>query len=65
MKTTVMGRVRHFLVETAGELTRCTWPSRSELMESTILVIFVTIVLAAFVAAVDAIFRYFMHLITG
>lgn len=64
MKQSPMASIRHFLKETGGELGRCTWPAKNALIESTILVIFVTVVLAGFVALVDFVFRYFMQLIT-
>ncbi len=58
------GRIRRFMVETIAELRRCTWPSRSELFESTILVIVVMGVLALFVAGVDELARIAIKIIT-
>ena len=60
----VMGKVRHFFVETAEEMKRCTWPSKANLMESTLLVIVAMFGLAIFVAVVDIIARYFVKFIT-
>ncbi len=60
----ITGRVRRFLAETVAELRRCTWPSRSELFESTILVIVVMGILALFVAGVDELSRIAIKIIT-
>jgi len=38
-----------------AELRKCSWPARDELYESTILVIVTVLLLAVFVAAVDAV----------
>ncbi len=58
------GRIRRFITETIAELRRCTWPSRNELFESTILVIVVMGVLALFVAGVDEVARIVIKIIT-
>ena len=60
----VMGKVRHFFVEIVEEMKRCTWPSKSNLIESTLLVIVAMVGLAVFVAVVDIIARYFVKFIT-
>ena len=60
----VMGKVRHFFVEITEEMKRCTWPSKSNLIESTLLVIVAMVGLALFVAIVDIIARYFVKFIT-
>lgn len=41
------------LIETEGELKKVTWPTFTEAMDSTIVVIFVVLVLLAFVMAAD------------
>ena len=46
-------RMREFFREVLLEFKRVTWPSRSELWNSTGVVIVVTIVLAFFLGAVD------------
>ena len=46
-------RVREFFREVYLEFKRVTWPSRSELVNSTTVVIVVTVVLAFFLGAVD------------
>jgi preprotein translocase subunit SecE len=50
-----LNKTRNFINETIAELNRCTWPSRDELYESTILVIVTVLLLALFVTAVDAV----------
>ncbi len=64
MKKSIMERVRVFIAETWGEMCRCTWTPRAQLFESTMLVVFVTVVVAAFVAGVDAVCLFIMKLIT-
>ena len=58
------GKVRGFIADTVVELRRCTWPSRQELLESTVLVIVATVVLAAFVAGVDEVAMRLIRLVT-
>lgn len=60
----VMGKIRRFFVETTAEMGRCSWPSRSELLESTILVVVAIVMLGVFVAIVDILARYFVSFIT-
>jgi preprotein translocase subunit SecE len=48
-------KVRGFFGEVGVELRRCAWPSRSELVESTIVVIISVILLAAFVGLSDGV----------
>ncbi len=58
-------RIRNFYHEVITELKKCTWPSRSELMESTLLVIVSIIILGIFVAVVDQVTQYFIDLIAS
>ncbi|MBI2216046.1 MAG: preprotein translocase subunit SecE [Candidatus Rokubacteria bacterium] len=51
--TQVIARIREFIREVFLEFKRVTWPSRQELMNSTTVVIVVTVVLAFFLGAVD------------
>ena len=46
-------RVREFVQEVLAEFRKVTWPSRQELVNSTVVVIAVTVVLAFFLGAVD------------
>ncbi len=47
------GGIRRFFGETAAEMKRCTWPSRQQLFESTLLVVVNVVILACFVYVVD------------
>ena len=53
MQVAVVARVREFTQEVLAEFRKVTWPSRQELVNSTIVVIVVTVVLALFLGAVD------------
>ena len=63
-KKSIMGRIRQFIADTAAEMRRCNWPDRRQLMESTVLVVVATLVLACFVAGVDEVARIVIGLVT-
>jgi preprotein translocase subunit SecE len=65
MNNGVMSKVRRFLNGTVSELHKCTWPSKSELFESTILVIVSIAVLAVFVFGIDQLAVFVIKLISG
>jgi preprotein translocase subunit SecE len=46
-------RAQEFFLEVLAEFRRVTWPSRQELINSTTVVLMVTLVLAFFLGAVD------------
>jgi preprotein translocase subunit SecE len=46
-------RAQEFVREVVAEFRRVTWPSRQELINSTVVVITVTVVVALFLGAVD------------
>jgi len=48
-----VARMRAFVQEVLAEFRKVTWPSRQELINSTVVVIVVTVVLAFFLGAVD------------
>jgi preprotein translocase subunit SecE len=48
-----MGRVREFIREVLAEFRKVTWPSRQELLNSTVVVVALTVVVALFLGAVD------------
>lgn len=64
MKSGLMSKVRHFVGGTIAELGKCTWPDRSSLFESTMLVLFTIAVLAVFVAVIDWVGQGFIQFIT-
>ena len=48
-----LGRVQQFFREVAAEFRRVTWPSRTEVTNSTVVVLVVVVVLAFYLGAVD------------
>ena len=48
-----MSRVRQFMVEVRGEMSKVSWPTRQQLLESTRLVLIMTGLLAFFLGAWD------------
>lgn len=61
----VMFRVRRFLNSTVSELNKCTWPAKSELFESTVLVIVSIAALTVFVFVIDWIAVLVIKFISG
>ncbi len=51
-------QLRQFLDEVNVELKKCAWPTRPELMQSTVVVIVSVILLSAFVALSDVVTRF-------
>ena len=49
----IVTRIREFVQEVLAEFRKVTWPSRQELINSTTIVIVVTVVLAFFLGGVD------------
>jgi preprotein translocase subunit SecE len=49
----IVPRIREFVQEVLAEFRKVTWPSREELINSTSIVIVVTVVLAFFLGGVD------------
>ncbi|PIQ85910.1 MAG: preprotein translocase subunit SecE [Candidatus Omnitrophica bacterium CG11_big_fil_rev_8_21_14_0_20_45_26] len=54
-----------FFSESKQELKRVSWPTRDELVQSTILVIVVTLIMAVFIGILDAIFSFLIRLLVG
>jgi preprotein translocase subunit SecE len=48
-------KIRKYCGETVEEIKRCSWPSRSELIQHTAMVISAVILLTVFIAATDLI----------
>ena len=51
--------------ETMSEMRKCTWPTRNELYESTVLVISSLIILSLVVTVSDKVLLLLVRLITG
>jgi preprotein translocase subunit SecE len=58
-------KVGGFLKEARQELDKVTWPTREELVGSTILVIITTLILAAFIGSVDFILSIVLRVLLG
>jgi preprotein translocase subunit SecE len=54
---------REFVGEVKLELSKCTWPTRPELMESTVVVIISCLLLAAFVGVSDGVLLTLMSVV--
>jgi preprotein translocase subunit SecE len=59
-----IGKTRLFLEETGGELKRSSWPTRKELVDSTIIVIVSMLLMGVFVACADFVFVRLVRLLT-
>ena len=56
--------MRDFLNEVGAELKKSSWPTRKELIDSTMVVIVTVLVLGLFVAAADVIFLRIIGFLT-
>jgi len=56
--------VQFFLADVRNELRKSTWPTRGELIESTVVVILSVILFAVFVGLCDTVLRQFIGLVT-
>ena len=54
-----------FLKEVRQELDKVVWPSREELVGSTLIVIITTLILAAFIGVVDFILSFILRILLG
>ena len=57
--------MRDFLVEVAAELKKSSWPTRKELVDSTLVVIVTVLILGIFVALADVVFLRIIAFLTG
>ena len=58
----MFGKIGSFFSESRQELAKVNWPSREELMGSTVLVVVVTAIMAGFVFVVDMVLSVLMRL---
>ncbi|MCS7047761.1 MAG: preprotein translocase subunit SecE [Verrucomicrobiae bacterium] len=58
-------KVREFIDEVVTELKRSQWPTRKELVDSTLLVLVLMLVLGLFVSLVDVVFVRVIQWLTG
>ena len=62
--TNPVGKVREFFVEVMAELKKSSWPTRRELVDSTVVVIITIVVLGVFVALADVVFLRIIGFLT-
>jgi preprotein translocase subunit SecE len=60
-----MEKITKFLKEVVAELRKVTWPSKDELVGSTIVTIVVSLIVAIFIGIVDRILTLVVHTIFG
>lgn len=60
-----LGRIQQFFREVMAEFRRVTWPGRDDVVNSTIVVLFVVFVLAAFLWMVDISLAWVVGRIVG
>ena len=58
-------KVQNFLAEVAGELKKSSWPTRKELVDSTVVVLVSFVVLGMFVALADYVFVRIIRSLLG
>ncbi len=61
----MFGKVGNFIQETKQELNKVTWPSRDEVWQSTIVVIFTTFIVAFYIGVIDFFLSGFMRVLLG
>ena len=59
------GKIRSFIERTMDEMRKCTWPTREQLLESTVLVLVVMAVSSAYIAGVDQILYHIITFLTS
>ena len=60
-----VARVKEFVQEVLAEFRKVSWPSRQELINSTVVVIVVTVVLSLFLGAIDIVLARAVEWILG
>ncbi len=59
----MFGKFGSFINESKQELAKVNWPSRHEVMGSTVLVVVVTLIVAAFIFVVDMAISFLLRFI--
>ncbi|NOY88465.1 MAG: preprotein translocase subunit SecE [FCB group bacterium] len=60
-----MKKIEKFLREVMAELRKVTWPTKDELVGSTIVTIVVSLIIAVFIGIVDRILSFIIQAIFG
>jgi len=58
-------KIKKFLREVVAELRKVTWPTKDELIGSTIVTIVMSLIVAIFIGIVDRLLTYGIHLVFG
>ena len=61
----MIAKIRKFVSEVKVEMSKVTWSSRAELMNSTAIVLVTMVILSLFIGAVDLVFSQILKLILG
>jgi preprotein translocase subunit SecE len=61
----LIDRLTEYLKDTRGELRKTSWPTRAQATNLTLIVLAVTIVMAAFLGALDFVFAQIVRLIVS
>ena len=61
----MFGRVGSFFSESKQELAKVNWPTRQELIGSTILVVIITLIMAAIIFVIDLVLSYVIRIVLG
>ena len=64
-KPNLFDRVKEYLKDTRGELRKVSWPTRKQATNLTLIVLAVTVVMAAFLGALDFLFAQLIRLIVS
>ena len=59
------GKIRSFIERTMDEMRKCTWPTREQLQESTVLVLVVMAVSSLYIFGVDQILYHVITFLTS
>ena len=60
-----MDKIKKFLKEVLAELRKVTWPTKEELIGSTIVTVVVSLVVAVFIGIVDRVLTIIIQMIFG
>lgn len=62
-KPKIIDRIKEYFKDTRGELRKVSWPTRKQAINLTLIVLAVTVVMAAFLGALDFMFAQLIRLI--
>ena len=58
----MFGKIKNFFIESRHELMQVQWPTRSETVYLTIMVMVLSIIVAAFLGGLDYLFSYLLRI---